>query len=452
MLNNPNLESTSLYQEIMKIGTGGSRTIYNISAELVNGTQVIDVFRVTTMTLFADYETDYTTEMLINLAMNRGVYNTVIQASPDNLTINLIITFCEENKDPEIKRMTLRAFPKSTGDERITQNHDSQLNQQAYASLEMGVYAFQLLDLAMEQMRMMQVGGVYPSTKPSAVLRVILGGMSGGVELPLEQKPLGLDVWEPDIDDPKGHVIVKQGIPLTDIAGYLQHHYGLYNTGIGYFYHNQYWHVWPLYNNKRFDLTDRTATVINVPRNKFPSMERTFEQRGNSIVILATGEVKMLDSTNRDQYNTGNGTRVAKSSGISGSSGLVTDKGKTLVSRGDTNMEFLTANRKTGVNMVPTMGEITDNVSRAVSRNAQTNGVYVQFTWENANPLALYPGMPVKFMYLKDAVVKTRYGSIVKAESSYQLANPGLADKAMLCNTAVTMFLTPDDDGDVTPM
>lgn len=61
-------------------------------------------------------------------------------------------------------------------------------------------------------------------------------------------------------------------------------------------------------------------------------------------------------------------------------------------------------------------------------------------------PDLLKPGMPVKFLYLKDGVVAQRYGVLLKAESSYYLVNPGLTDTWMRCNTAITMFVDSIDD------
>lgn len=449
-MNEYGLEKTSLYNELTAIGAKDITTQYKLRVEIYYDTTVLEVFRVTTMLGYSDYELHYAEELDIDVAMNAGVYNVYVVPNNDILYANLFIERYVSGQTVVITKRAMRAYFKNTKDERLVQNDVSSLNQAAIGNLELGIYSVQLIDQAIEQLRTKATGGIFPTSKPSSVIKVLLGGISKGLELSDEYRPKDILMWAPDIDDTKEHVIVKQGVPLCDLPGYLQKFYGLYNTGMACFYYNQYWYVWPLYNTMRFNQADNNLVVVQVPRNKFPGIETTYEERGSTLAILATGETAMIDVSNRNQMNSGNGIRVARASGISGNTGTSVSQGTAVVSRGTNNIEVVTAERRSGVTYAPTANTISDNVAKVVSETAVNNGAFVQLTWENSRPDLIKPGMPTKLMYLKDGAVVQRYGVLVKMESSYEHINPGLADTWMRCNTALTMFVSNTDDSNDT--
>lgn len=440
------IDTTSLINEIKQIAAPQRRLFHTTTAELVFDTTVLEVFRVARINRYLDFVKSYAEELTIDLVMNKGVFNKYVIDNQDKLTINLIIDSSYPTGKPNITKLQMRAFPKNTTDDRVNQNRTADLTQDEIGKLEMEVYQFQLVDIAMEHMRAMQTGGNYPVTSAASVLRTLLGGAGSMLELPMEQKPMAPDVIAPDTEVIKNMVSVKQGTNLVDLAGYLQHHYGLYNTGIGSFYYNRSWYVWPLYNTKRFELAKKTLTLINVPRDRFPDIETTFAVRGNSVVILLTGDTVYQDSTNRQQYNTGSGTRAVRASAVSGDEGRIVDKGQVMVQRSQSNTEIKTNIRRTGVDVVPSTTEVTDNTARVLSRTATVNGTTAQFTWQSSDPSLILPGMPVKLLYLKDGVVEQRYGVLTAAESNFRLTQPGLMQQAMLADTALTIFISNSDD------
>lgn len=445
-MNEYGLEKTSLYDDLVSIASKQITTSYKLRIEIYYENTVVDIFRATTLLTYADFEKMYSEEVGIDVAMNAGVYNVHIEPNNDQLLANLYIERYVTGQTVDITKRTMKAYFRDVNDVRMTQNKAADLNQAAVGNLDLQYYSVTLLDLAVEELRTMATGGIYPTSKPSSVIKVVLGGISQGLALPEESRPKDIKMWDPDIDDVKEHVIVKQGIALCDLPGYIQKFYGVYNTGMAYFYHDLYWYVWPLYNTMRFNQAEDTIVVVQVPRDKFPAVETTYELRGSSLAILATGDTKIIDMSNRNQMDGGNGVRVATASGVAGSMGMEVSKGTAVVSRGINNMEVVTAERRSGNNYAPTSNVISDNVAHVVSQSASNNGAYVQFTWENSRPDLLKPGMPVKFLYLKDGVVAQRYGVLLKAESSYYLVNPGLTDTWMRCNTAVTMFVDAVDD------
>lgn len=440
------IDSTALINEISQIAGKQRRMYHSLTAELTYDTTVVDVFRVVSLNRYADFANAYAEEFTVDMVINAGDYNTKLVDNADRLLINLMINSAYPNQPPNITKLTMRAFPKNTTDDRVNQNRTADLNQKGIGNLEINTYQFQLVDLAIEQMRTMQTGGNFPVTSAAAVLRVLMGGAGSMLDLPLEQKPVAPDVVAPDTEVVKNMVSVKQGTALCDLPGYLQEHYGLYNTKLGSFYHDRSWYIWPLFNTKRFELAKKTLTLINVPKDRFPDIETTFEVRGSSVVILLTGDTKYEDTSNRQQFNDGNGTRAIRASAVSGDEGRVVDKGQVVLERSNTNTEIRTNDRRSGVNFVPTSGEVTDNTARVLSRTATVNGSTAQFTWQSSDPSLIYPGMPVKFLYLKGNEVVQRYGVLIGSESQYTLTRPGMVDVSMISNTALTVFISNADD------
>ncbi|MEQ5092517.1 hypothetical protein ABN224_21305, partial [Providencia rettgeri] len=153
----------------------------------------------------------------------------------------------------------------------------------------------------------------------------------------------------------------------------------------------------------------------------------------------------MFDNNNMVKYNQGDGTRAIRASAMSGSEGMTVDKGQVVLHRGKTNTEILTSERVTDTNLAPTEPEVTDNTCRIHSRTAVGQGSHMQLGWENSNPDLLTPGMPLKLLYLKGDVVVQRYGTLLRWENLYSLAGPGLTDTAMFCNSALTIFVEPEE-------
>jgi len=439
------LEKTSLYNEVLAIGSKGGRNTYRMTAELYYGTTMISVYRVRALHTFADFETSYNEEIEIDLAISEGVYNQQVIPNVDQLKLNVFITTLAPNVPRTTKKFTYRAFPKTQTDAKLTTNRASELNQQVIANTSMEVYRFQLFCEAIEQLRTQQTGGKFFVTTTETLCKTLLGGVSEGLQLPLEVRPLGMQMAASDTSVVKNVIEVQQGLALCDLPGYLQEHYGVYNAGIGYFYHAQYWYVWPLYNTKRFELVKDNLVVVNVPQDKFPSIEHTFELRGSTLCVLATGESKLADNSNQIQYNQGNGSRAAKASSVL-NEGVSVNAGTVLLQRSVTNNEFVTASRRNGVDNAPTVSQVTDNTCKLLSRTAHAAGSVVQVTWENADMTLISPDMPARYLYLKDGVVAQRYGVLLRTEAHYRLGADGMTNDLMLCDGALTLFIDNADE------
>lgn len=214
---------------------------------------------------------------------------------------------------------------------------------------------------------------------------------------------------------------------------------GIYPTGFSYYYDEGLWYLFPPFATDLFDKVENTVTIINVPANKYPSIERTYRLTSTQLVILSTGEVKHRDFSINAQANEGNGSRWLDARQMMGKFTSIVD-GK-LVFNGDKNVnEFLVSEREAGPNIL-TGGGISTGYGNEYAKLASRTGSYVQLTWEHANPALIRPGMPCRFMYLIKDMPYECYGTVVSTESSEKPQNHDINNRVFSTTCVVTLYI-----------
>ena len=157
--------------------------------------------------------------------------------------------------------------------------------------------------------------------------------------------------------------------------------------------------------------------------------------------MLATGEVKLKDDSEEQQLNLGNGVRFADANNFM--TGFVdTVDNKAVASRGSNNSEFISVPRLNGNNNVQmSSNPITANPFMEYSKLARRQGNMITLAWENSQPSLIYPGMPVKIMYMDDDDIVTVYGILLKAHSFVQTKGQGMTDNRHLIQTSMSIFI-----------
>jgi hypothetical protein len=183
-------------------------------------------------------------------------------------------------------------------------------------------------------------------------------------------------------------------------------------------------------------------TVVNVPKNKLPGIERTYRDDGRNLMVIATGEVQLRDDSEVQQLNLGNGVRFAQAKGFMNGSMVETHGNKAVAQRGKNTSEFVADQRKTGNNNVQlSTNPINANPYVEYSRLARRQGSLFTFTWENSRPDLIYPGMMVKILYMQDGDIKEVYGTALKAHHYIQLRGQGSTSTRYVCQTVLAVFI-----------
>jgi len=156
---------------------------------------------------------------------------------------------------------------------------------------------------------------------------------------------------------------------------------------------------------------------------------------------MATGDSKHIDDSEQQQLNEGNGVRFIDASKVFDDWGKV-DNNRLTVTRADNVNEILAESRPNKLNYVKESSQrITTNYMQQYSALARRSGSFIQHVWENANPDLLYPGMPVKLMYLQNNTAEELYGTLVGVHSFSTAETKGMVNKRFIDNATLTVFI-----------
>lgn len=300
----------------------------------------------------------------------------------------------------------------------------------------------QLLHPALEEIQKMEIGGIYRDEVPLLVSRYILTHLSDQLELPEEERIWGVDMVEPDNEEEYEHVILPQGTKPWDAPRLIQRDWGgCYNTGIGCYLQDHLWYLWPQFNTKRFDITEKTLTVFNIPPWRYRQVEKTWRLTDRQLIILATGDKDHIDNAHHTQLNEGSGERFTHGDRITAGFGETHDNRFTM-ERKKNNSEYV-AVEKEGYLMVGVSDHNVSNNSFAhVSQFAPRKGTFVHLTWEYSRHELIYPGMPLKYVFLDnvDELIELE-GVVVSAHHYLHDTTPGMTKEAFKCNTGLVLFV-----------
>lgn len=442
------IENSSLYREITTIiNSGGKPVHYHYTAKIHVDNETYLPLKILSCDLLEDYEMNYSDEFVITLAIPGGTYVKRIYPFKDkiDITISRIPIYevgdsKDENAEIQSERYTATLIDK--GNPLVEANGMNTATEDNLNLTNIFDISFQLVNKALEQMRMLTVGGIYRNTIPANVVKTILTNESKKVIVDNARLPIGVDMVDANNTQLRDHVIIPHGTKLISLPEYVHHKCGgIYSAGIGYYFKKDHWYIYPCYDVTRFNKSVRKLTIINVPRNKFPDIERTYRLDGKNLVVMANGEVSLRDETDVQQLNLGNGVRFSDADKYMGNY-ATTKNNKTTVNRGTNNTEAISSGRQNGNNNVQTSNNpITSNPYLEFSKMSRRQGSILTMVWENSKSELLEPGMMVRMLYLDNDDVKDVYGVLLKSHTYIHPKGTGMMDSRFRSNTAMVFFI-----------
>lgn len=447
------LEDTPLTQEIDAITQQGPTPVhYQWRGEVLANGQKIDALKILSIDINRDFARSYADDIVVECVFGAGTFNIDIFPYKNDLTVTLyreplgeVGTDSDLSKD--IDAQPLRAKLIKSSSAAIEGNLAQSQDREAMNLTDLVYVSFQLIDLALEQIRMQSVGTVFRNVTSSEALRYFLTYVSSLIQVDDVHRIKGVDMVDSPNSTPQDHIPIRQGTRFIEVPELLDRSAsGIYPSGFGYYLQQNYWFIYPLYDLTRFDNAKQTITLINVPKNRYPQIERTYRQTGNQLIALVTGGVRHRDESEAMQLNQGNGVRFAMAGQMIGDNAQVADN-KAIVKRALNNSELISQPRPDGLNNVMTSSNpITSNVFRELSKLAKRNGSYLQVKWENSDFGLIRPGMGAKYMYtVKDQVVEVK-GVVVAAHTYVATDVPGLTSARHITNTVLTLFVDRNID------
>jgi len=445
-------EHSSLYREVSAILNSSTKPVhFTWKADVHVGDETYGVLKVLSVDLVQDYENDFGDTIVLTASIPAGTYAKRIYPHQSNMDITLYRIPIGETSDtpnpeatPQSERYTATLIDK--GNPLLEGNAPGMLSEETLNLTSIVEVQFQLVNKALEQLRMITVGGIFRGNTNEEVIKCLLTGESQALKVEGARLPQGVDMVPASNQQKRDHVIIPQGTRLVDLPMYLHKNCGgVYNAGMGYYLQGDFWYVYPCYDVTRFNKSQRKLTVINVPPNKLPYVERTFRQDGNNLVVLATGEVRFRDDTDSRQLNEGNAIRFADANKIMDGFGD-TKNNKTVLSRGANASEFMSTPRPNGNNNARLAPEqISANPFVQYSLLARRQGSLLSFAWENSRPEAIFPGMVTRVLYLQEGELRELDGVVLKVHHYAALRGNGLTATRYQTVSAISVFVKPLD-------
>lgn len=444
----PDKKIASLWQKVN--GAPAPTTSWHVTADLIKpNNEVLKIQEVNQVTTIADYSGSVGPQIMATLKMGVVFYKTHVLAERDNLKIRL--TYKPQShmgsKDPTIKPI-IRTFDAILidvidVDMAGKMDDDSLLEQEASNLLSI---KFNLIHPALNEMRLVEIGGIFNNCQ---VKDVLTSQLSYGLTSDAQEETLrdpkyegvrGVGVFPTTNDKTYDHLIIPVGTRLTKLATYIQKKYGVYGAGIGCYFQQGYWYVFPLYATQRFEETKRRMTLVILNPRDVPGNDKTFMVEKNHYTVFVSGSVDVKDNSEKTLLNTGSGLRFQRSSDLE--KGLVSvSQNKAVGLRDQANKNIAIENRRQGLqNMRYTEDRFTDNPYAEYSKIAEGKGQLLTVEWAMSNPNVIYPGMPIKALYRKNKKTQFVYGTVMGHRSKLS-ASGNLADNDYRYRTKLVLFV-----------
>lgn len=448
------LQRTTLNQEVLKVINDGSKPVfYRYELTIHVDSNVIRPFYIEEVVSYRDFTSMYHEELSITAAFaasdfNHGImpYNNRLEATLRKIPIAGMYS-TQIKKDQDIKGQRYNAHLYENGSSLIESNMYG--NNFPTVADRGGLVSvrIQLVDKLIDRLRGQPIATVVKDTPALDTIRTIFDTYTQFHAKEIGAEFLGVDVVPGWNQTAPKQIAFKTGTRLLGpeksvprIANSCQG--GVYPSGLAYHFQAGRWYIFPPFDVKRFEESDRTLTLVNVPANKYPSVERTYRKAGGSLVVISTGEVRHRDFSNQQRANAGNGVRFLDANRMMGGfSNIVNGE---LVINGDKNInEFIVQPREDNNNIVQqgANGGITIGKSNEYAALVSRTGSYVQADWQNADPALIYPGMPMRFMYLIKDLPYEVMGSVSALETHYRPTNADLRNRVFTAQCVVTAFI-----------
>lgn len=448
------LQNTTISNEVRKVINDGSKPVYN-RWELqihANGKTYKPIY-VEEVDSFRDFNGNFHEELTIVAVFNSGdvmhgimPYNNKLEATVRKIPIAGAYSITKSNGQ-SIKGQRYNAYLYDAGSKLVESNMYGNNFPGVAARGELHTLKIQLVDLVIERLRSHRFSTVIKTSTGINSIRTILDSVTRSTS---EQEGVtfqGVDIAPGASDRVLNQIVLGSNTPLigperslprivNDAAG------GIYPEGFSYYYQDRMWYIFPPFATRRFETSEKTLTVINVPANKYPSVERTYRRTATQLVVISTGEVKHRDYSLETQANQGNATRFIDANKIMGSFVKILNGQPVFDGKGNLS-EFMVKPRDQGTNIITQSndGGVSSSYGNEYSKLISRTGSYIQFTWENAMSTLIIPGMPVKFMYLIKDLPYEITGTVSSVQTREQPINTDLNNRVFGGTAVVTIYV-----------
>ena len=396
-----------------------------------------------------DYLLNWCDVFNISVKMDPILFSTVIYPNRDNLQFQLTKNpkFSSETGSLDNKLFQTTRFKAqlyADHNPMVAQSNDATNLLSNYDKGALENYSFQLYDLIADQVRTRQYGTNYRNSTGIAAIQTALmeSGTTAGDDQSFAIK--GIDVAPGVSTEVRSQIIIDHGTPLGKVPKVINEKSGgLYNTGFAHYLQAGIWYIFSPFNAQLYaQAKGKTLTVINVPPTALSGVEATHRDTGAQLIVMATGNTAVSDQSERQAMNMGTGGRFADANQQLAGADSHYENGQVTGTPKGTMTEFISNDRPDKMNLV-TSGStrITANYRMEYSKQAEKLGQYVGVIWDFAIPELLYPGMPVKYVYIDNGMPVELHGILCGVHAKDVVANGDLTNKIYSTTAFLKLFI-----------
>jgi hypothetical protein len=443
------IEQMPVWLDIRKIFEDDPKgTRFEYKAILHTKDKDFDIVKIVSIDIIRDYVGNIGDEIFIEFTVPLGAYMFDVYPYRNNIEMSLIRRLLDEAGDNQTTNAALeteryKAIFLTKANKQVSGSEYDTVDRESLDIIELVTVKLQLINSALESLRIRTVGGVFRRAKYKDVISGILGGESAKIQVNGKPAIDGVQIAEPDNSDEHRHVIIPHGTLVTGVPTMLQdNEKGVYTGAIGTYLQTydkkRLWFVYPLYNPKRFSQTIKKAIFYAVPKTRFPIVERTYRKEGDILYVATTGNKAYSDDGEAGFIESGVGFRMADARSFMGKPVNMTEDGPVGI-RNRINHEVATKERPDKLNYSP-VKEISANPFKQYSQIMKRAGARIDITWDNAAFWELYPGMPCKYVYLEDNVIRECHAIVSYVHTYIHLDGQGGTAKAHRTVSKIVLF------------
>lgn len=439
---------TALQTDIAWVIKSYNDSNYTWDVELHCGTQRnVTPIKLTNIDILRDFEGSYADEISLEAIFIQQDYDLYVFPNRDQLLVTLtkrpigpVSDAVQVGKQGYAK--TFRGTLSSPTSNVLNNGTGYTAPTDNYSTQALTRIRIQLIDRAIEQLRLTTVGNIYRKCTPATALLTELTARSVGLNLDMSDKPKGVDMVPADNTTLRNQIVLPHGLPLVNMAHHIQEtDGGIYKTGMGCYYHNNYWYVYPPFDVTRFPKAKKTLTVLIIRSMELPAADNTYRVDGDTVTIVANGKTSHFDPVDHQAANIGNGVRFAKATELL-SDFVSTGNGQVVANADKIMGGFMGQQRDSKMENLPfSENRITDNVYHESSRVAARQGQRIQLNWDRADNSLITPGMPCRVLYENNGVLFELMGCVLNMQSQVRMDVPGLTSTRYITGVGMTLFV-----------
>lgn len=443
---------STLMEDVKAIAYGGVTPVhYRYVLLFILDGKEYPAFKLKELNIDRDYTGALTDLVMAEIEIEEEVYLRHLYPNRDRLMARVTKSPVTSPDDPEndnfdgVSISLWRPVIQATADETLETNHPVSSDPTTQGQRGFRTLVVQLIHPAGEYVRRKWLGGTFHKVTSGDLLKGLLTHTAGSQVIEEPYRVKGVDMVPPDITEVRETVVLPHGTAVKGLHKTLQFDQGgIYQTGISSYIQGDRWYIFPPYHLERFSKEPRSLTLVNLPPNQAPMIERTYKLKDGAVLALLTDTTHEIDDTESQELNHGNGLVYLKASNVM--DGFIkTEDNKTSIKRTQNTRQYgLRERRSQGNYQTLSEERITNNDAAQASKLARRNGRHLVTTWQNANPDILYPGMPVRLLSLKgdDLTLSSEiYGTLVRADHQILMKGRGQAQNSHVCISVLTLFL-----------